>query len=409
MLPAFLKMNIVLALLWLVYYLILRKLTFHPLNRWYFLFTISFSVAYPFLDFSFLFDPQQQKTLNQFTSAVSYPPADTTFAHWSPLITALLLTGSVIMLLRLVRQLVSLYIIHQQSVAGHLQQTAVQIIADNVNPFSFGRFIYINPTLHSPQEQEAILAHEAIHVKQWHTVDILLAELMLLVNWVNPAAWLMNRSIRENLEFITDHAILQKGFDRKQYQYSLLQVSGSSSAVSIAHEFTLKDIKRRIQMMNGRPSSRFQLLRYGLLPLLLVLFSLFAVKAKESGKDQSTTVRQRPESDTKDVATNKNNQGNQPTEVVVVGRRSTRREAQPAQAVPENQPAQTALPGGNESLSVDPSTERKNIRTVSGFPLPPAETDQPAVKVDEPSARSNGNHQEEPIIVTGYARPKPQQ
>jgi beta-lactamase regulating signal transducer with metallopeptidase domain len=86
-------------------------------------------------------------------------------------------------------------------------------------PFSFGNAIYINQRLHTKEEWAEIILHEYVHIRQKHTLDILLAELVCIVNWYNPFAWLIRYSVRHNLEFIADHQVLDKGVDRKGYQY----------------------------------------------------------------------------------------------------------------------------------------------------------------------------------------------
>ncbi len=49
------------------------------------------------------------------------------------------------------------------------------------------------------------------------------AEVLCILNWYNPFAWLIKKVIRQNLEFIADQKVLQNGLDKKQYQYLLLK------------------------------------------------------------------------------------------------------------------------------------------------------------------------------------------
>jgi beta-lactamase regulating signal transducer with metallopeptidase domain len=97
-----------------------------------------------------------------------------------------------------------------------------------------------------------------VHVRQKHTVDILLAELLTIVNWYNPFVWLIRYSIRQNLEFIADCEVLKKGLDKKSYQYHLLSVMGQVE-YKLANNFNFSSLKKRIVMMNklrsARPSS----------------------------------------------------------------------------------------------------------------------------------------------------------
>jgi len=46
-----------------------------------------------------------------------------------------------------------------------------------------------------------ILIHEKVHVSGRHTLDILLAEMAVVLQWFNPFAWLYRREVENNLEF----------------------------------------------------------------------------------------------------------------------------------------------------------------------------------------------------------------
>mgnify|MGYP001546317765 CR=1 FL=1 len=138
----------------------------------------------------------------------------------------------------------------------------MQLLKQPVNPFSFFRNIYINPSLHQPEELPAILRHERVHVRQWHSADVVLGELNNIFYWFNPGAWLMKTAIRENLEFITDRYLLQQGVDKTAYQYNLIKVSGIPYATAIANNFNFSHLKNRIIMMNSKRSSGYQLVRY---------------------------------------------------------------------------------------------------------------------------------------------------
>ena len=113
----------------------------------------------------------------------------------------------------------------------------------NIIPFSFGNAVFINSELHSEDELREIIRHEFVHVKQRHTLDILWSEWLCIINWYNPFAWMLKRSIRQNLEFIADNKVLQNGVDRKQYQYLLLKVIGNNH-FSIAPKFNFSSLKK---------------------------------------------------------------------------------------------------------------------------------------------------------------------
>ncbi|MXV14567.1 M56 family metallopeptidase [Hufsiella ginkgonis] len=285
------KINLVLLLFAAAYYGVLRRLTFYTLNRSFLVFGIVFSSAYPFIDLTDLyhrFFPANDQLaayvpeLNQRVTGLT-PPALLT-VNWE-LMMIVFYAGTAAMALRLIIQLVSLYGVHRRSAPGSVANHPVRILTEAMGPFSFWRNVYINPALHRESELRTILEHEKIHIRQWHTADILLAELSIVFYWFNPGVWLIKKAVKENLEFITDEKMLTRGVDRKTYQYSLLAVGNLAPATTIATNFNLSDLKKRILMMNSRRSSRLTLGRYVLvLPVLLLITLAFTVSDKEIQK-----------------------------------------------------------------------------------------------------------------------------
>src|SRR5690606_11635510 len=121
-----------------------------------------------------------------------------------------------------------------------------------------------------------------IHVKGLHTVDILWFEMLLIGCWYNPFVWLMRKAVRQNLEFLTDQQVLDKGMDRQTYQYSLLHVTQQGVVVGVSNHFNFKSLKKRIMMMNKRRSSKLELSKYAFwLPILIVAGASFTVSKAE--------------------------------------------------------------------------------------------------------------------------------
>lgn len=285
-----LKINLVLILFGATYYLVLRRLTFYTLNRMFLVFGILFSTIYPFINLTDFFHNQKaisQKVafvseLNQ--KAATLVPSQFIALNWQ-LLTVLFYAGVVLMALRLLVQFISLYRMHRRSAPGQVANYPVRVLEEPVSPFSFWQTVYINPAMHKEKELATILEHEKVHVKQWHSLDIMLAELSVVFYWFNPGVWLMKKAVKENLEFITDEKILKKGVDRKTYQYSLLDVGNLAPAVAIVNNFNLSDLKKRIKMMNAKRSSRLTLSRYMFaLPVLLLTTLAFTVSKKDIGK-----------------------------------------------------------------------------------------------------------------------------
>ena len=301
-----LKINLVLILFSATYYLILRRLTFYSLNRVFLIFGIAFSSAYPFINLTGFFAdkpsvPAFIPTFNQ--NVKQFVQQDAVSIFWQVL-ALVFYVGVLLMAIRLLVQFISLRQMHKKSAVGKIQDFNVRILSEEVSPFSFWQTIYINPALHKTQDLNNILEHEKVHVEEWHTLDIILAEICVVFYWFNPGVWLMKKAVRENIEFITDSKILKKGIDKKAYQYSLLDVGSLQSSVAIVNNFNLSDLKKRIKMMNAKRSSKVNLSRYLLvLPVLLCVTLAFTIDKKNVQKTMaplSNTIKiTLPTSDTK--------------------------------------------------------------------------------------------------------------
>ena len=146
-------------------------------------------------------------------------------------------------------------------------------ITGNRAPCSFGNNIFINPELYDPETYQQILIHEKIHVSGRHTLDILLAEIAVVLQWFNPFIWLYRREVENNLEFLTDQSVLlHRSVERSAYQLSLLRVTAPHLPFSITNNYNQSLLKKRIVMMNSQRSSRHTVWKYFfLLPVLTIL------------------------------------------------------------------------------------------------------------------------------------------
>ena len=191
------------------------------------------------------------------------------FTIWSWLITVLVV-GSAILLLRLIIRFFSFRFIKRNAKLIADDEIKFYQLDKNIIPFSFGNSIFINQQLHTEAELKEIIRHEFVHVKQHHTLDIIVAEVLCVLNWYNPFTWLIRKAIRQNLEFVADNKVLQNGTDKKEYQYLLLKVIGNNH-FSVASNFNFSSLKKRITMMNKIRSAKLHLIKF------LFVFPLIAI------------------------------------------------------------------------------------------------------------------------------------
>ena len=176
--------------------------------------------------------------------------------------------------------------------------TNVHLLRQASGPFSFFHWIFIHPTSHTEDELSEILTHEQTHANQWHSIDVLVSEIVCIFCWFNPFAWLMKREIRTNLEYLADNRVLETGHDSKAYQYHLLGLSHHKAAATIYNSFNVLPLKKRIKMMNKKRTREIGRTKYLMfLPLAALLMIISNIEAvarttKEMAKDVIEAVEE---------------------------------------------------------------------------------------------------------------------
>ena len=127
---------------------------------------------------------------------------------------ALLVLGVVILLLRMAIQFFLLQAMKRTAKLITADRIRFYQVDKNIIPFSFGNSIFINQQLHTEAELKEIIRHEFVHVKQNHILDIIWAEILCILNWYNPFAWLIKKAIRQNLEFIADNKVVENRMNK---------------------------------------------------------------------------------------------------------------------------------------------------------------------------------------------------
>ncbi|MHA4845271.1 TonB-dependent receptor plug domain-containing protein [Flavitalea antarctica] len=275
------KLSVSLAVVYLFYRFILRPLTFYTWNRWYLVGYSLIAFVIPFIDINPVLNamgPEQAVVINLIPVI---DPAALQNQSWFNInnrwnwILGGILAGMLVMLIRLSAQFLSYYKLRESSTLLAADPVRIFQVDKNIVPFSFGNSIFINRDQHGELEIQEIIQHEFIHVRQKHTADMIWAEVLCILNWYNPFAWLIKKVICQNLEFIADQQVLKNGLDKKEYQYLLLKVAGGAS-FRITNQFNFSFLRKRITMMNKMNSAKFHLVKFlFVLPLLAVLLLSF--------------------------------------------------------------------------------------------------------------------------------------
>ncbi len=161
-----------------------------------------------------------------------------------------------------------------------IHETPVYVLRKAAGPFSFFRMVFLHPESHSDKETDEILTHECTHVSQWHSIDVILSEMMCMACWFNPFVWLLKREVRHNLEYLADNTVIQSGYDSKSYQYHLLGLAHHQSVTTLYNSFNVLHLKNRIMMMNKKRSPGIVRTKYLIfIPLVGILMLLSNIEA----------------------------------------------------------------------------------------------------------------------------------
>lgn len=265
---------------YIIYRLFLQRETFFMLNRIFLLGSVLVSLFIPLFDFSFPetgAGPVYALVLKPVTISESSINAlyENNFSVIQ-ILSSLYALGFGVFLMRFVIRLNRISLLIRKS--KKIQKQGLIILESNDGPsaFSFLKFLFVDPKITS-KEMESIIAHEMVHIKQLHSVDILFIELVSIIQWFNPVIWYYRRSMKEIHEFLADEGVIRQGIQRHNYLILLLNTVTGNRATELVHTFNHSPIKNRIVMMTKPKSTGSARLKMLLvLPLIAVFVLAFA-------------------------------------------------------------------------------------------------------------------------------------
>ncbi len=287
--------GISLALLTTIYVLFLRKETFFKQNRMFLLGSILFSVIIPLVKLPAItsLGPVMlpEVTISPYKSILKvmtvYGRSNVqdfnTIAGLMDVLIYTYLAGVIYFSLRLLYRILRIMLLIKRSEVKAGNGYKLVLVDEYFSPFSFLNYVFVSRSVEKNDDYDKMILHELEHVKQGHTVDILLLEVLTVFHWFNPFVWLLKRVVRENHEFLADTGVLSKGVNRIWYKQLLLnQYVGQQYIISNSFNYSL--IKKRIKMMSKIRSSRLAGLKYffGFITIAVLVFAF--------GCEQKSTI-----------------------------------------------------------------------------------------------------------------------
>lgn len=136
---------------------------------------------------------------------------------------------------------------------------------------------------HTAYGSHRIACHEQVHVRQWHSADIVVMQVVKIFNWFNPVVYLYERALKLQHEYIADGETA--AYDQVAYAELLVSRAMGVSGPVLTNSFSDKKLlKRRVAMLLRNKSSRYGWLRYAILLPVVVGMLIFSIACNNQGK-----------------------------------------------------------------------------------------------------------------------------
>jgi len=262
-----LQSTISLTVFYLFYLLLYRREAYFQFVRYYFLFAIFISSLLPILNidlnqfiaagtgFPIIVSPIHnivQYTLQEVTIYPDGVGGENAFASMSnsPL--------SIIFIIYIIGVVISscLFMLRLFQISRLFKKFDYELKSDSLiinipesTVFSFFSYIFMDDKGLDEKDREKVIAHEKVHIQQKHTLDLIIAEIFVIIQWYNPLAYLLKMKIKENHEFIADSDVVGLYADSLEYSRLLIDKSSIIKTNILTHNFSYSLLKRRLFMI----------------------------------------------------------------------------------------------------------------------------------------------------------------
>ena len=297
MLYSILQIIAIQALFLLVYDLFLKRETFFNYNRAYLIITSILSLVLPFIKLPELKTMTTKdmvirlpevfigtKTPSNYDIQIAEQAGIIIEQPQTPIWQIIVITGIVVSSLLFLLKITKIYWLKYKNPKRWQGNILIVNLIKSSAAFSFFNTIFLGERI-SETEKPTIYEHEMVHIKEFHTIDLLFFEVLRIVFWFNPLVYIYQNRIKELHEYIADaKAMKQSG--KSEYYTSLLNQVLDVNHVSFTNTFFNKSlIKKRITMLQKSKSKQLNLIKYALLiPLVfgMLIYTSTEVRAQKN-------------------------------------------------------------------------------------------------------------------------------
>ena len=256
-----LKGSLIWTVLYGLFWLFFRKNGFHHLNRLILLSILICSLSFPLLQIEYEYVEAAVPAFAEETLEIIKPlpveAKDGESSHKETFLWQIGLgvyfLGVAVAIFRFIMKFRTLLALTEHATPATAGNRRVFETTHKLAPFSFFRHIYVPKGIEREQLQ-IVLIHEEAHVKQQHSLDILLLEMYAIVFWFNPLLNWFRKTLQEVHEYLADHEVLTKGIPLPTYLSLLQNNVHRAYQVQLAQAFFQSTIINRIHMMTSKKS-----------------------------------------------------------------------------------------------------------------------------------------------------------
>lgn len=280
---------VILTLLYSLYRLLLRRETFHRLNRAVLLTILVVSPLLPLIPLNTAKPTAMDAALSKIegpllgissddnvvgNTLASSITGDEISGLWMRYCAYLYIIGIAVALATYMFRLLTLIRLlrHSRRISHPIIPETVLLMLDMKvkQPSSWMHWILIGP-IDLKQNAETVLKHELAHVRMGHSWDVILCDLTCHLLWCLPFAWMLRQDLVDVHEYQADEAVLQSGVTLEDYELLLVRKAAHTQILPIMNTLRRGAVKKRFAMMHSSRSSCWSRLK------LLYLVPAFAV------------------------------------------------------------------------------------------------------------------------------------
>ncbi|WCO00668.1 N-acetylmuramoyl-L-alanine amidase [Psychroserpens ponticola] len=251
---------------YLIYQLVLKAQKTFQFNRFFLLGTLLLSLMAPIMEINVLdtmpsiteisLEPSEVSVVSHeilegvTVAEIQKPKYSIFYILWY-----VYLTISICFAIRFIKNIFGIIKLTKRS-HGRIGSLKLVETNDGKNASSFFNYLFINTeSLKDKCYSDSMIQHELVHCNQWHTLDVIVLELLLCAFWFNPFIWFYRMAIVQNHEFIADGNTVQSGIDIINYSQIIIHSSHKEYRVPLTSGFNFIQIKNRITMLHQSQSS----------------------------------------------------------------------------------------------------------------------------------------------------------